>query len=264
MVDLGDSTVGVVRNEVINHTGNNVVWHEAGTSFETSFVGLVQLYSNKSQNSLKASSFQFYPLHITLLTFSEGCRKNCIMKGKTLLGFLPVDFFSSTAGENQEGDSKRFGRKQRIKTLHLSINIILEELKDLSYCGFLSRDRNGYSRRCHPCISSYCCDLPESKGLVSVRNGNQGRRNCHRCMAKTSTFKTYTTFPLRNGEETRSIITIAVDMRKNGRRSESEELLKRYSLTEQLSVFDRFPFLDLHPSLNVHSIFMVEPLHEFH
>ena len=53
-------------------------------------------------------------------------------------------------------------------------------------------------------------------------------------------------------------------MKKIGQRASSESLLRDYSLTEQLPIMSGFPFAEIHSSLDVHSIFMVEPLHQFH
>ena len=58
MADMGMSAVKALPNEIMYHSGNDVVWHEVGKSF----VGLLQPYFDKYQNSLKASSFQFYTL----------------------------------------------------------------------------------------------------------------------------------------------------------------------------------------------------------
>ena len=53
-------------------------------------------------------------------------------------------------------------------------------------------------------------------------------------------------------------------MKKIGQRASSESLLRDYSLTVQLPLMSGFPFAGIHSSLDFHSIFMVEPLHQFH
>ena len=262
--DLGASEVTAVRREVMAHSAENVVWHDETTVCGSSFVGMVQLYSDKSQNSLKSSSFQFYPIHITLLNFSEEHRRESIVQGKTFLAFLPVEFFAYIDEDNCEIQEGKFGRSERIRLVHLAITLVLNDLRKAAYSGFKCRDQEGSARRCHPCIVSYCCDMPESKDLSSIRHGNQGIRNCHRYMAETEKFNTYTTARTRTGSETRGIITKAFAMQRNGSRAASKALLKDYSLTEQLPILHDFPFMQVHSSLDFHSIFMVEALHEFH
>lgn len=262
--ELGNTGVEAVRNAIMSHTERGVFWHDTDTSFESSFVGLVQIYSDKSQNSLKSSSFQFYPLHITLLNFSDEYRKKCIVAGKTFVAFLPVSFFRNQEGNNYNMERRTFGRKQRLRMLHLAIDYILDELKTVAFCGFRCLDKLQIHRRCHPCIASYCCDLPESKDLISVRNGNQGTRNCHRCKAKTADFNKFTNSQPRTGAETWSIITRAATMRKNGNSATADALLKEFSLTEQMPIFVNFPFMGLHRSLDPHAILWFEPLHGFH
>ena len=127
--DLGLQAVNEVQNEIMNHKGNDLIWHCRDTSLEISFVGLVQLYSDKSQNSLKASSFQFYPLNITLLNFSDEHRKKCIVEGKTFRAFLPVHFFTNPDDHLSANDERKFGRIQRLRLLHISIDLVLANLK---------------------------------------------------------------------------------------------------------------------------------------
>ena len=170
---------------------------------------MLQLYSDKSRTTLKESAFQFYPFHATLLNFSDSYRRQCIIKGLTLIAFLPVNFYRRIDGERIK---MGLNRLERLKMLYLSLERILLESKEQTYVGFSCFDRNDNARICHPCIGGYCCDLPEGKELTSVKNGNSSFRNCHRCLARTDTFNTYTTYLLRSGKETVTLIQRAISI----------------------------------------------------
>ena len=258
---LGREGVPAVTNLIMSHTGRESMWCTEENNGKQSFVGMLQLYSDKSQTTLKESAFQFYPFHITLLNFTEPYRRNCIINGLSLVAFLPVTFFRRIDGERfQMG----IGRLERLKMLHLSIECILSELKEKAYQGLNCVDSENVVRVCHPCISSYCCDLPEGKDLTSVKNGNSSLRNCHRCLAKTETFNTYTKEMPRDGNESSLLIQKAFNLRKRMKGKEAEILLHNFSLVEQVSCLQYFPFVGSTPVLDFHAIFHFEPLHNFH
>ena len=68
---LGKKGVPAVIQEIRSSLEEHTLWKEWDGSGNSSFVGLIQLYSDKFKTSLKESAFQFYPLHITLLNFSK-------------------------------------------------------------------------------------------------------------------------------------------------------------------------------------------------
>ena len=98
------------------------------------------------------------------------------MNGNTVVGFLPVSYHVIENGSKIE---RGITRSQCLKMLHLCILQITDALMKKSYQGFACIDNNGVTRKCHPCLASYCCDLPEGKDLSSVRNGNSSTKNCH-------------------------------------------------------------------------------------
>ena len=258
---LGTECVPAVQKHIMESISKEDTWRTKEKCGEQSFVGMVQLYSDKTCTSLKASALQFYPLHITLLNFSEDHRRKCISNGETNIAFLPVSFYRIAEGVRVK---QSINRSQRLRMLHLSISFVLKELRTTAYKGFSCLDRQRTSRVCHPCLVSYCCDLPEGKDLTSVRNGNSSNRNCHRCQVLTNDFSKYSQSQPRNGKEECLTIFKAQKLIKKGKRAESYELLHDQSLVAQISCLSELPFQGLHPMLDYHALFSFEPLHNFH
>ena len=261
MGELGQYGVKSISKAIMRSANNGILWHDKITSAEFSFVGLVQIYSDKSRTSLKESAFQFYPIHITLLNFHDDYRRKCIVNGSTFLAFLPVTFYKIENGIKIPTD---VDRTQKLRLLHLAIDFALQYVRELGYTGFSCRDKTGLRRRCHPCLVSYCSDLPEAKDLSSVRNGNSSERNCHRCLAESKQFNVFTRIKHRSGTETVDVIQRARKLRKEGNRDEADTLMNKYSLADQIPCLNKMPFLGLHPILDMHCIFSFEPLHGFH
>lgn len=261
MAQLGKHGERTVRNIVMSCSEQKVIWHSDQNSTEKSFAGMIQLYSDKSQTSLKESSFQFYPIHLALLNYSEEYRRQCIVKGMTTVAFLPVKFYSIKENNKVE---MNISRSKSLEILHRNISIVLKEIKISGLEGFKCKDMEGNLRRCHPCIASYCCDLPESKDILPIKNGNSGRRNCHRCTAETMNFNKFTTCDRRRGGGTVSMISKAKKLREIGKNKEAEEILNEYSLVEFIPFLHEFPFLGEHEVLDIHCIFSFESLHNFH
>ena len=143
------------------------------------------IYSDKSKTSLKESAFQYFPLHVPLLNFSHEYRRECIINGSTFLAFLPISLYKITDGVTS---SAKVDRSQRLRLIHLAMDVVLKELHEVDYSGFGCEESERIRRRCHPYLVSYCPDLPECKDMSSIRNENRGERNCHRCLAQTGHF----------------------------------------------------------------------------
>ena len=124
---LGQKGVPAVIQEIKSSHEDHTLWKESDGSGNSSFVDLIQLYSDKSKTSLKQSAFQVYPVHITLLIFSEAYRRTCIMNGNTVVGFLPVSYHVIENGSKIE---KGVTRSQRLKMLHLCILQISDALME--------------------------------------------------------------------------------------------------------------------------------------
>lgn len=258
---LGKEGVPAVIDTIMSQLQEEILWCTTSNSGGRSFVGMLQLFSDKSRTTLKEAAFQFYPFHVTLLNFNDDYRRQCILNGLSLVAFLPVTFYRTIDGERIKSGLSRL---ERLKMLHLSIDHVLSELKDVAYKGFTCVDKNSTLLVCHPCLGSYCCDLPEGKDLTSVKNGNSSLRNCHRCIAKTDNFNLYTRERPRRGEESVSVLEKASNLRRKRKGQEADELLYEQSLVEQISCLQSFPFVGSTSVLDMHAIFNFEPLHNFH
>lgn len=261
MSELGQLGVPAVRNEIIRCKEENVRWREKDDIDGESFVGLVQLYSDKSKTSLSDNAFTFYPIHATLLNFSEEYRRHLISSGQTFLAFLPVKFYKQVG--NQWVETK-LSRDERMLVLHYAIDLSLEELKRKAFSGFLCVDKERNRKYCHVCLAAYCCDLPEAKDLLMVRNGNLSTRNCHRCLAYTKDFPTYTEEPHRRVNNIIEAVHRSQQERRHGRIQEYNNILDDLSISSRLSPLFSFPFSKSHPVLDSHIIFTYESLHNFH
>lgn len=255
---LGTKGEQVVMRTVMSNKDSGAIWHDGITTAEHSFAGMVQLYSDKSRTSLKESSFQFYPMHATLLNFSEQHRRQCIVEGKTVIAFLPVKFYST---EKTNQIEINLPRDKYLTMLHKCMATAVKELRLSGLEGFPCKDREGILRRCHPVIASYCSDLPECKDILPVKNGNTSTRNCHRCLALSEKFNEQTNAPKRDGNLTIKLIIKARELRLNGKVEEANKLLSDYSLIEMIPFLEDFPFVGLDPVLDMHYIFSFEPLH---
>ena len=76
LAELGTESEPIVREEIMQSVNKEEMWRNAEKTGEQSFVGMIQLNSDKSGSSLKDSAFQFYPLHVTLLNFLKGTGGN--------------------------------------------------------------------------------------------------------------------------------------------------------------------------------------------
>ena len=258
---LGKEGIPAVINSIMCRMEQETLWCTDENNGGRSFVGMLQLYSDKSRTTLKESAFEFYPFHVTLLNFCDEYKRQCIANGMSLVAFLPVSFYRRIDDERIKSGITRL---ERLKMLHLSITFILSELKEVAYSGFVCKNRDGVNRVCHPCLGSYCCDLPEAKDLTSVKNGNSSLRNCHRCLARTDTFNLYTKGTPRKGEESVQVIEKARKLRKEFRGREADGILHDHSLIEQIPFLNDFPFVGATDVLDLHNIFHFEPLHNFH
>lgn len=62
---------------------------------EESFVGMFQLYSDKSVFTLKNTGISAYPVHAVFMNFTYDMWKEIIMSEKSIFAYLPVGFDGS-------------------------------------------------------------------------------------------------------------------------------------------------------------------------
>lgn len=82
--------VADIQRDVKSRSDCGVYWTDLDDPKPTSFVGLVQIYSDKTATTLKANALIAYPIHAVLLNCSLRHRRYLIDNGYTLVVFLPV------------------------------------------------------------------------------------------------------------------------------------------------------------------------------
>lgn len=96
-----------VREGICGSSDMNLLWNEnctVHTKDGTSFVGFIQIYTDKTAMTLKTNSLVAYPIHVTLLNFAGKFSGYVIDHGHTLVGFLPVGYQKMDSDCNEESD----------------------------------------------------------------------------------------------------------------------------------------------------------------
>ena len=231
------------------------------------FVGAIQLYSDKSSTSLACSAMTFYPLHLTLLNFSHDLRRRLIQRGDTKVAFLPV-YISST------NDRIIPDRPLKMKILHKALERSLKSIVEAAWTGFDFEDGESIPRRCFPCLGNYISDIPEGKDLTSTLHGNVTNFPCPRCLVERKELadsscslmkKRSVTESMKIQKRVQKLLGLSEDpLRKSNSkeyRRQAELLLKSKSITAQEPALFQWPFLTLHPTLDLYEALSFEPMH---
>lgn len=83
-----------LRREVMSSGDSSVRWIDDGAVMGKSFIGLVQIYTDKTVTTFKSNSLVAYPINVVFLNFKPRFRRFLIDNGYTLIGFLPVCYKS--------------------------------------------------------------------------------------------------------------------------------------------------------------------------
>lgn len=211
------------RKSLVQRSKNeDIFWTEDGML--RSFIGFIQLFSDKTAASLKANAFVAYPFHAVFLNVSAQYRRFLIGHGYTIVAFLPttlslddVSYFKNLESEAFQTDehsneltvveledyvklsSRPDGRKEKMQILHESIGIACKPLTEISEHGLLCHSEKLGKWQCYPLICSYCCDIIEAKDLACIRHNITPRRPCIRCIStnedmRNNVVKPYRTF----------------------------------------------------------------------
>ena len=62
---------------------------------EESFVGFLQLYSDKTAMTLRKVGIDAYPVHVLFMNFEYGQWKKTIVDEESIVSFLPVEYENS-------------------------------------------------------------------------------------------------------------------------------------------------------------------------
>lgn len=254
-------------------------WNEDNSSRPNSFVGLIQVYSDKACTTLKQSSVTSYPLHVTLLNATSSARDRLIRDGLTVVGFLPVEMNanrSKKAGlQDIEETSSASFKAQRIELVSKSCCVLLKKLESHVPGGFPVTTASGSTFTCHPVLTSYCCDLPEAKMMSATKSSMSIEMPCHRCTAssgdmekgRVGTARSITIFKEVHARYDRDM-ELAKNFRAEGNHEQSRNFkaralqeLKSWSLHPWITFLHETPLIPENMPFDVFSIFTYEPLH---
>ena len=198
-----------VRTEIMSSEEASIEWNQSRSTTPNSFIGMLQIYTDKTATTLKSQSLVGYPIHVTFLNVTIQFRRFLIDHGYTLVGFLPVGF--QDAQSDSDADNLTFhnesktddiidindhvpltsssrGRNDKMCSLHNAMTMILAPLIEKSYEGFTVCTKKNITWNCFPVIVSYCCDIPESKDMSGVLHNFTPTRPCVRCLGTSSQF----------------------------------------------------------------------------
>ena len=151
------------------------------------FVLLIQIYSDKSSQSLKTNSHTHFPLHATVMNTSIEMKEKMIAQGDTVVGFLPTNITWESeetqlyTTELEDSVGGRGSRPSRLRLIHNAMMECLDPLLTKDIAGFEVKDSRGRLLRCHPVLWSYVTDLPEGWDMSSSVS-----QRCSRCFTLKS------------------------------------------------------------------------------
>ena len=247
---LGEEAIPSVIEYIKNSTNRKIMWN---TSTENaSFVALGQIYSDKTQTSLRANALTLYPVHLTLLNFREEDRRSFIISGRSVVGLLPTEYEST--------GTRSLTREMKMEMLQKSISKTFEALINVAMEGFSCQTADGITLKCHFALANYVCDLPEAWDVLGVK-GQNSAFPCHRCTVPRDLLSIPSCYELRSVQETKECRVAARTART---KANQLECLNKYSLSLHASFLEKFPFVQCSPYLDIYSIFTFEPLHNIY
>ena len=252
-------------------------YYSGGQAKIFSLVAFIQLFTDKTHTTLKASSVAAYPVHLTLQNYSDSFRRIEINSGLSIIGYLPVDTIEMEDPEDEvhvPHTSMTDGRTKRMEILHSAMKVILSTLEESVEKGFEATTADGFTIRCHPALTSYVTDLPEVNDMTATKSG-QTARPCHRCMIPLNEMP-YTHEHLRRTIESlrmarKSSFELKDEAAREQDRIKARELkdaannvLKADSIAEYTGFLESSPLVEyLHGEYTM-DIFAFEPLHNLH
>lgn len=111
---------------------------------------------------------------MNVLKFTEEMRKVQIVKGRTLLAYIPVMLrrTKEMLKTGQLNRGRQFNRTDSLQTIPKCIGYVLECLSDSSIEGFQVFSKVGQRFRLHGMLASYIADIPKAEDILSVKRVN--------------------------------------------------------------------------------------------
>lgn len=82
---------GRVCHRLLQTSADQVSWNEDSPDLSRSFLGFVELVSNKAATNLKRSAIVAYSVHTVLLDFSKEHKVRLIQSKQNIVAFVPVE-----------------------------------------------------------------------------------------------------------------------------------------------------------------------------
>lgn len=186
--DIGRRACVKAENIVKDCTDEGVYWRTQPKDGEKSCMGGLQIFSDKSQIALKAGTLSFYPLHMTLINFTEEARRCHIVERRTVVAYLPVTFQHADSDDGNalstttRTKKRRIGRVDFLEGLHESISFVMTPVIEAALSGLCCATSDVYRFRLHLMMTSYISDNPEAEDMLSVKRGCATDSPCHRCV----------------------------------------------------------------------------------
>lgn len=193
-------------------------------------VGCLQIYSDKTQKSLSASSNSFYPLYVTLLNFIKHMRRRLIVLGSTEVEYLPRSYSDSGSATKQK--DKRIAN---VAILQQFIIYVMTPLVECALNGLQCIKKGEWTFSLQLMTPSYVADIPEAENLLSVKRGNCTTMPCHICEIKRENLAGFSDAPKRCWRK------IEADLPRNAHMNGAAK--------DQLELLDKMPVLSVDPVL---------------
>ena len=231
-----------VRTQAMNSCAAGVVG-VGGWKDGYDFVMFLQAYSDKSKQTLKASSHAHLPLHVSMLNTSLTSKEKLICAGDCVVGYMPTSVKWEDEQRREwlcelvDGSSGRGSRESRNRILQSSIEACLDPLLRHTVPGFTVVDSNGTPKRCHPVLVSYVTDLPEGWDV----SGSMWQR-CSRCYVQGT--ELHSTTPCEH-KKAASIVKLYDDLD----RAKDDPTVKLTKKSGVLQVFGEKKLITVRPYL---------------
>ena len=162
-----------IRQRVFSSRNEKVVWKDTDRALPRSFVGFLQVFSDKTASTLSSSAFVAYPIHVVFLNTSPSKREWLINNGYSIIGFLPVSISEYNADGIEDDcascipqepqvelaldDEVRLtstsdGREQNMLVLHNALTRALESLESINDMGFQVKTKDSAVWNCFPTL----------------------------------------------------------------------------------------------------------------
>ncbi len=245
-----------VEEYIMDSKDPDATWWGKNSAGPESAIGGIILYSDASKTSLSASAKTFHPLHVILMNFTEGYRRQVVTRGESIFAYLPTEL---TASEDAH-DSQKRGQEMHA-LFHEAIRVALKRLSEKMLRGLVVRDGQGIPRTMHIVLAGYITNIPEGKLIAGTKQGNKTPHPCASCLVRASDLS----MSLKDAVTWRDYPN-SLKLRAASRGIATSSCLQRYSLAITRPFCHAWPFVDgrVHSPLDFYHIFGYERMHNIH